>query len=649
MESALAAWLPPLAALALTFWPRFDPDLARALRRWLVPLALLWFAPCWLTGSTPLPFDFLAQLVPWRVLGVAPQSNLLINDAVMQLVPWREAVRRAVGHGALPFLDPSTAAGSALWANPQSAVLYPLTWLGLWLSPFAWPLFQAEAKLLIAASGTYLFARREGASHLGALTAAVAFGFGAFTIVFIFLPPTNVTVLLPWALVVVQRCRAPFGWRHALGAALVVFAMLAGGHGESALHAGILALAYAAATLRGHDAWRRLATSGLAGVALAMPVLLPFASILRTTERVALIAARPSLLDAPALTLRNLAPFVAPALANDRRVPFWGENYAEVATQYVGVATLALAIVAAVAAFRRQRFWIGVFAVATLLAFKIPFVAPLVARIPLLDMTLNGRLRFVIAFAVAILAARGVDLLPLARGRLLVPLIVFADLALVLGTFYPPVSWQWGYQPTGAIAFLQVHAREQRVAGIDYAMPPNAAQMYGLSDIGSHDPAGFEPYLRMLEQGGYDRSHYFATFRGVPSQRMLDFLGVRYLIAPPSAAGPLPIVYRGPDAVVFENPTARAVSPTTLSVDLAQPSTIVLNRAAIPGWELTRDGAPWPIEAAMNGGFLAWRAPAGRSMFTARYVPPHLRLACMLALLAIPLVVLARDRIRSAP
>src|SRR5262249_24581899 len=145
-ESALAAWLPPLAALALTFWPRFDPDLARALRRWLVPLALLWFAPCWLTGSTPLPFDFLAQLVPWRALGAAPQSNLLINDAPMQLIPFREALRRAVAHGELPFLDPSTAAGSALWANPQSAVLYPLTWLGLWLSPFAWPLFEAEAK-----------------------------------------------------------------------------------------------------------------------------------------------------------------------------------------------------------------------------------------------------------------------------------------------------------------------------------------------------------------------------------------------------------------------------------------------------------------------------------------------------------------------
>jgi hypothetical protein len=647
MESALAAWLPPLAALALTLWPRFDPDLARALRRWFVPLVLLWFAPCWLTGSTPLPFDFLAQLVPWRALGVAPQSNLLINDAVMQLIPWREAVRRAVAHGALPFLDPSTAAGSALWANPQPAVLYPLTWLGLWLSPFAWPLFEAEAKVLIAASGMYLFARREGASHLGAVTAAVAYAFGAFTIVFIFLPPANVTVLLPWALVVVQRCRAPFGWRHAAGAAFVVFAMLAGGHGESALHAGIVALAYAAATLRSRDAWRRLAASGLAGVTLALPVLLPFASILRTTERVALIAVRPSLLDAPAPTLRNIVLFVAPALANDRRVPFWGENYAEVATQYVGVATLLLAVLAGVK--DRRRFWIATFVIATLLAFKIPLIAPLVSRIPLLDMTLNGRLRFVVAFATAILAARGVDLLPLARGRVLIPLVVFADLALVLGTFYPPVSRQWLYPKTGAIAFLQAHARGQRIAGIDYAMPPNSALMYGLDDVGGHDPAGFEPYLRMLEQGGYDRRAYFATFRGMPSRRMLDFLGVRYVIAPPSASAPLPAVYRGADAVVFENPTARPVSPPTLSVDLPRPSTIVLNRAAIPGWELTRDGVPWPIEPAMNGAFLAWRAPAGRSTFAARYVPPHLRLACLLALLVIPLVVLARDRIRSAP
>jgi hypothetical protein len=485
-------------------------------------------------------------------------------------------------------------------------------------------------------TGTYVFVRRDGASHAAAIAAAVAVSLGVFNVVFLFFPVTNVTTLLPWLLVVVQRCREPLAWRHAVAGALVVFAALAGGHPESALHVALLVAAYAAAVIRTRNAAVRLFCVGAAGVALALPVLLPFAAVLPTTERATQLATSRVLLEAAAPTLKNFLPFVAPATAMDSHG--WNDSFAEAATQYAGVGTLALAVFACVAAFRRQKFWLGVFIAATLLAFNIPPVSTMVDAVPVFNITMHGRIRFVLAFATAVLAARGIDLLPWSR-KTVIPLLIFADLALLLGRYYPPVPRSWCYPQTGAIAFLQANARGQRVAALDYALLPNSATMFGLRDVATHDATAFDPYLRELQRGGYDRRRYMGTFHK-PSRAMLDFLGVRYVIAPPGGTSPLPVVYRGADGVVFENPTAQPVSPTSIRVRLPRPSVMAINRAAIPGWELRRNGVPWPF---LPGGFLAWRAEAGEQNFVLRYTPPHLGLGLLLALLALPLLAVARS------
>src|SRR5258708_10060004 len=229
MEVAIAAWVPALVAFASTMSRRVPDDLRRAIRYWFAPLALLWLAPSWLRGGTPGAFDLLGQLWPWRaVVQGASTGNPLLNDFVFQFVPWRAALFRAVASGTCPFLDRAAACGAGLWANPQVAVLHPLTWAGAFFSPAAWPLFAGEAKLLVASTGTYIFLRTERRSHPAALLGAVAYTFSIFTIPFLFMPQTTVTMMLPWLLVAVQRCRAPLALRSSVASPLAFFLAASG-------------------------------------------------------------------------------------------------------------------------------------------------------------------------------------------------------------------------------------------------------------------------------------------------------------------------------------------------------------------------------------------------------------------------------------
>ncbi|MEO8036975.1 MAG: hypothetical protein ABI837_21285, partial [Acidobacteriota bacterium] len=212
LEIVAAALVPVVALLLLSRWRRFDDDFRRVVGRWFIPLALIFWSPCWMTARSPAPFDFLfARVSPWRTM--APQSlspsfhsgNLLLSDVPMQFVPWRHVVVDAYRHGELPLLNRYAGSGSPLWENPQAAVLFPLTIAGIPFSGFAWPLFAAMCKTLIALTGMYLFLRAEELGESAAVFGAIAYAFSTFGVAFALFPHTNVTVLLPWLMLAIAR------------------------------------------------------------------------------------------------------------------------------------------------------------------------------------------------------------------------------------------------------------------------------------------------------------------------------------------------------------------------------------------------------------------------------------------------------------
>jgi hypothetical protein len=704
IEIAAAALVPALALFAISRAQR-DVAFRRAVERTFIPLTLLWFAPCWLTGRSPAPLTYLfAQMVPWNQLGIVERwvapifvvHNTLLSDVVLQFLPWREVVTEAWLHGHLPLLNRFAGAGSPVWANPQAAVLAPTTILGLPFSTFAWPLFAAVVKVLTALTGMYLFLRAEGRTDAAARFGAIAYGFCAFGFAFMLFPLTNVTTLLPWMLLAIRRA-AEERWSGVVFAAIVTLLLLLGGHPESVLHAAFIAVPYGFVRAGGRRGVAMLGWAALIGLLIGAPVVVPFLRLVPLTERAARDA---SFFKAPALSPTNLLPFVFPAHF-EYSANRTGANFNETATQYAGFATFILAVFAAIMDARRQRFWIVMFAILTIFAFDlIPFGVPV----------LHGRIRFVLAFITVVVAAAGFDfpsdrspllrvistaavlvvigvtaafwsyyvrigiaaivlasaatavisalLLSLNGQRRVLWLALFADLAILGMTSHPPTSRSLAYPSTPVIDFLRRIPQPYRFVGLEGALFPNTSAMFGLEDIRVHDPVAFEPYALELERAGYDRRLYFEVFRTLPAHALADRLGVRYIVAAPDARGALPVVYRGDDAVVFLNRTAmppfsidgpgkldllrHEAAEAKMRVMSPVPGSVRTGVAALPGWELLRNGKPWPLTS--QRALLGWSIPPGRSDFVLRYRPAGLMMGLGFSVIGITLLLHAAWR-----
>lgn len=696
IEIAAAALAPALGLVVIAFIQR-DAPFRRAVLATFVPMTLIWFAPYWLTGRTPTPLQYLfAQIAPWKSAGPVPSAfltrNVLMSDVVTQFLPWREVVSDSWRRGELPLLNPFAGAGSPLWANPQAAVLAPVTLLGLPFSTFAWPLFAAVLKMLTALTGTYLFLRAEGRSDAAARFGAVAYGFCGFAFAFMLFPLTNVTTLLPWMLLAIRRV-AEERWSGVVFAAGITTLLLVAGHPESVLHTAFIAVPYAIARMRTRRALMLTCWSAFIGLLLAAPVVLPFLEIMRLTERAARGA---SFFRSPALTLTNLLAFIFPAHFEYSALRSDGVNFSEHATQYAGFATLVLALFAAFIDAKRQRFWIVLFAILGISAFDV---------MPLGVPVLHGRVRFVLAFITAVVGAAGFDLISarprvlrvvapamlvialiaagvfwptyvnfqitsiviaslvaitvtaavitVPRLRGLLTLLLFVDLAVVGMTSHQPADRSLLYPPRPVLDFLRRQPQPFRFVGLEGTLFPNTSAMFGLEDIRVHDPVALEPYAAELERGGYDRSQYFEVFRRLPAHELADRLGVRYIVAPPDARGALPPVYRGTDAVVYLNPTARPrfwsdggeavqvrraeATVSEVIVSGSRATSVRSGIAALPGWRLERNGVPSPL--AERSGLLEWLAPAGRNVFVLRYRPAGLNLGIVLSGLGIMLLL----------
>ena len=642
-EIVVAAAAPAGGAGVVAGHHRFTPETRHAVRWWFIPAALLWFAPCWATGGSPGGFDYLFRdIVPWR-LPAFSGGNALLSDSVLQLLPWREAVRDSIAQGAMPYLNRYAGSGAPLWENPQAAVAYPLNLIGMPFSTFAWPLFAGVAKLLLSMTGMYTFLRGRRMSQEASIFGAYAWSFGAFSIAFLMFPVTNVTLLLPFLLASIDACgRTP---RAVPALAIVIACMFFGGHPESVLHSALVAIPFAAALVMASPdrlaMARRCLIGGACGVALAAPILLPFAEYLPYTERVARMAEEKHVVGLPPLSFDAAVPFVFAGHAVGPLFPGLRINFAETIAQYVGLVTFALALFAAIVEWRKP-FWTILFVTAAFFAFSSPAAEAITSRIPLLNLTANGRFRFVAAFAAVVLAARGITLLRermrlfvaicaavvvfvvvlmflswdayatdsarVARTAIaavgggllaivaawygvhrLLPLAVLIDLAALLIGHHPPAARSRFYPETPVVQFLQRQAGTFRFTSLGRTLLPNSGVMLRLQDIGVHDPVGYGPYLDMLEAAGYNRRLYHNYFPRFPDVWLLRALGVRYVVTPPEIDAGWRAAYRGADANVFEVPGARprvvgGPGTTIESVEYRPNRVRMVVRAVGAGW-----------------------------------------------------------------
>jgi hypothetical protein len=189
------------------------------------------------------------------------------------------------------------------------------------------------------------------------------------------------------------------------------------------------------------------------------------------------------------------------------------------------------------------------------------------------------------------------------RHRSRVPWLLGALVALLAAL--DVLHFAHGYQPMGppaqtvpprtpAIAYLQRHAGEGRIAGVvahvevgTWMLQPEWSLVFGLRDVRGYDvPQPTERFFRVWRLMGSDIvTPYENPIFTAASVHVLGVLGARWILAPPEARSAPPgvrLAYRGREARVFLNPGAasRAIVAAHVAAVSGEDGEVAAIRAA---------------------------------------------------------------------
>lgn len=397
-------------------------------------LLVLFFLTPILRGELLSPADLLLRAMPWRQTMPSDfePANSLLGDYVLQFRPWRAFTVAALKEGRIPLWNPYNYAGAPFLGNGQLAVLYPLNAFFVALPEAAAVLLWAIARLLIAGLSAYLFARIIGLSVLGASMTSLSFTFSGFLVVWLLWPHVNVAIGLPALFLAGEGIvRHPKLSRMPVFACIVCIQFL-GGHPATSLHilsaVGLYMSWRMGTTLRDERDWRRLgyrlaafAGAVVLGTGGAAVQLLPLGEYILQSEALReRLALAPSLWSLPQPRLLAMIALVCPYCLGSRLrgdVPLdivpGIDNFNELNGGYVGLLSLFLAGIAIALRARRgiDLFFVVLGGLAFCVAYTIPPVSTTIHALPLFRVSANTRSLLLLAFALSVLAGRGVDLL----------------------------------------------------------------------------------------------------------------------------------------------------------------------------------------------------------------------------------------------
>jgi hypothetical protein len=374
------------------------------------------------TAGVHAPIDITYQAPPLSALaaqmGTEKTQTPILSDVVFQEIPWRKAVREAVKNGRLPLWNRFVLAGEPLLAVQQPAFFHPATWIGF-LLPLAqaWT-FEMALRYFLALLCAYLFLRDLACGDTAALLGAAGWAFCDYLVFYLGYPLTPAAAPFPLLLLGLRRL-VSVGDRRSIGLAVVALLLiLSSGHPETLLHTVAGGGIYFLFELGFAGKGQRLRPFLLALLAGALTfgisavLLLPLAEALPHTQEqfvrqnwFAHIRKSYPIWE----TLRHGASNAMPCLFGTSGK---GETLAGFVepSSYAGSVLWPFALVGLVRSRRKEK-WpllvIGVLGIA--MGARVPGIADAVSALPLFDIGLNDRMVFLAAFAIAGLAALGLE------------------------------------------------------------------------------------------------------------------------------------------------------------------------------------------------------------------------------------------------
>jgi hypothetical protein len=401
------------------------------------------------------PLLFFSGLVLHPHSGILPGQPFIDGNAGETLLSLGHLSAEDWLHGRLPWWNPYAGVGLPLASEMQPAAFF---------LPFILLLHFKSGVLLIklamqvlAGLACYAFLRQVGLGRWAAVLGSVLFECNGTFARFSDAPALPIA-FLPLLLLGLEQARAQASADRRGGEAMIALAIafsLLAGHPETAFLDSLLALAWAMLRIRGLDRncafafIRKTAAGGLAGLALAAPLLIPFLQDLRATT----LGFRGQF-PVPTLDLKHLAALFFPNIYG----PPWADldwGFWAVSGGYVGAAAAFLAVLSL---FHRRAsphpvgsvkwllvLWISVWLAAS---FRVPGVTGALRLVPgLSEVWICRYCMPSVEFAFCVLAAFALDADARSPGHLslwwpLVFLGAASGLALLLDWNQISVDWQ---------------------------------------------------------------------------------------------------------------------------------------------------------------------------------------------------------------
>jgi len=379
---------------------------------------LIFLCPAILTWRYFAPADIIRNMEPF-INGIKPH-NYLLSDVLLQFLPWFSLSKNLIWHGNFPLWNTYSGGGLPLFANMQSAILFPFSWF-FYIFPMKLALlFYSFSKLFFIGFFTYLYLREIKCSKAISLGGALGFMFAGFNVVWLLWPHTNVVFLLPLGCFLIERYISS---RNNLNLLLLAPALAFGiyaGHPETFFYISCFLGAYALFKIFSTDAgWSlkfkdlfKFVGSAVWGLLLAGALLLPFEEYLKHSG---ILISRSGQLNGyflPKLAIiLNAIPdfFGNPGLRHIYYANF--TNYNESTMGYVGVALLAGALYSLIWHYRnRLVIFYGLFLLFCLaIIYHVKFIFDLVTKLPGFSTGANHRLLLLVAFCVVVLGCTGIE------------------------------------------------------------------------------------------------------------------------------------------------------------------------------------------------------------------------------------------------
>lgn len=388
---------------------------------------VIFFRPFLFQEKLPIPADTIVGLYhPFRDLyakdypnGI-PYKNFLITDPVRQQYPWRTLAITTERQGQLPLWNPYNFSGTPLLANFQTATFYPMNILF-----FVLPLSLSWSVLimlqpLLAGIFLYMYLRNLRLQQFASVLGGLVFAFCGFSVAWMEWGVIgHVALWLPLLLLSIDKLFSKQKKANNTKVWSVIFlfslsAAFFAGHLQMFFYLAIVTGGYFIARWWqfGKNLKILFHFSFLFGVFLVLTFVQWWPTLQFILQSARDVDQIPFQTEGWFIPWLHLIQFIVPDFfGNPTTLNYWGVwNYGEL-VGYVGILPLLLASLALF--FRRDKktLFFGLLLLLALL-FSLPtFFAqiPYHLQIPFLSTAQPTRLLFLIDFALAVLAALGLD------------------------------------------------------------------------------------------------------------------------------------------------------------------------------------------------------------------------------------------------